>query len=302
MNLEKKLFVGKWIKRFKEDGKHDYLAYRRMFLYESNGASTFGISSNWQATDELRAAQYWLVKPNLLHKNVITHLEAEEAPMVSIFWLDRLIENIQFPLSHQDIALIYEQSCIQTSVRRVLMRITFEIQSFSSYLMDAYQECYEKFVSVVGKFLYSCDKQGDNKSFDLLMYVERFLYKRIRDWHIKTNLQLRYDRNASKDGRRKYNPIRFALLSKSKAGYNKAAGACPDKHIRDVATLTFDEMVAIIRRGSDRQAQCVELYYGRELSIKEIAEITGLSEGTIKWYLSKGREKLNTWGHGREIS
>lgn len=53
-----------------------------------------------------------------------------------------------------------------------------------------------------------------------------------------------------------------------------------------------DALHSAIYRLNLKERQCVTLFYLEEKKIKEIAKITGYSEGSIKVYLSRGRSNL----------
>ena len=53
-----------------------------------------------------------------------------------------------------------------------------------------------------------------------------------------------------------------------------------------------DALHRAIYRLNLKERQCVTLFYLEEKKIKEIAKITGYSEGSIKVYLSRGRSNL----------
>lgn len=53
-----------------------------------------------------------------------------------------------------------------------------------------------------------------------------------------------------------------------------------------------DALHRAIYRLNLKERQCVTLFYLEEKKIKEIAKITGYSEGSIKVYLSRGRNNL----------
>jgi len=53
-----------------------------------------------------------------------------------------------------------------------------------------------------------------------------------------------------------------------------------------------DALAAALERLSPTLRQSLALYYGAELSVREIAEVLGCPEGTVKWRLSTGVAKL----------
>lgn len=54
------------------------------------------------------------------------------------------------------------------------------------------------------------------------------------------------------------------------------------------------DMKYVIEQLPEKYRMVIHMFYYEELSIKEIAQITGNSEGTVKSQLSRGREKLKT--------
>jgi len=75
----------------------------------------------------------------------------------------------------------------------------------------------------------------------------------------------------------------------------------------DLETESGDEQTALrLREGVDAlpaiPRTLVTLYHLEELSISEIATITGMSEGTIKSHLFRARLSLRDWLHRRGVS
>ena len=75
----------------------------------------------------------------------------------------------------------------------------------------------------------------------------------------------------------------------------------------DLETDSGDEQIAVrLREGVDAlpavPRTLVTLYHLEELSITEIATITGMSEGTIKSHLFRARLSLRDWLHRRGVS
>lgn len=56
---------------------------------------------------------------------------------------------------------------------------------------------------------------------------------------------------------------------------------------------TYSEVYELVCSLPDKYRQVIHLYYYEELSIKEIAEILGKKEGTIKTRLARARKVLN---------
>ena len=50
-----------------------------------------------------------------------------------------------------------------------------------------------------------------------------------------------------------------------------------------------------LRLLAPNERTCITLFYMEDRQIKEIAEITGLPEGTVKSHLSRGKEKMTTY-------
>ena len=77
-----------------------------------------------------------------------------------------------------------------------------------------------------------------------------------------------------------------------------------DEHLSPILqTLTAEadhdaEQVASLHRAiaqlSERERTCITLFYLEEMSVKEIAAVTSMSEGSIKTALHRGRNHLRT--------
>lgn len=61
----------------------------------------------------------------------------------------------------------------------------------------------------------------------------------------------------------------------------------------NIATLELQEEVReAIYRLSEGERQCITLFYIDDMSIKDIAKVTGYATGTIKSHLARGRKNL----------
>ena len=58
-------------------------------------------------------------------------------------------------------------------------------------------------------------------------------------------------------------------------------------------TATDDELWSTVRRLSKRQAQILALTYVDDLSLEQVARVLGISEGTVKTHLQRGRAALS---------
>lgn len=61
----------------------------------------------------------------------------------------------------------------------------------------------------------------------------------------------------------------------------------------------LDEMSRLLAELPKQQKVAVALYYVEQLTVAEIAEALGLSEGAVKFHLHRGRERLRTVLTGR---
>lgn len=57
-------------------------------------------------------------------------------------------------------------------------------------------------------------------------------------------------------------------------------------------TTDIEELQKAIYRLSDKERQCITLFYLQEMKIREINKVTGWNIGTIKSHLSRGRKNL----------
>ena len=65
----------------------------------------------------------------------------------------------------------------------------------------------------------------------------------------------------------------------------------------DEYNIEFKEAINSI---SEKYRLPMELYYGQEFKIREIAQIMSLPQNTVKTYLSRGRKQLARY-YGKEI-
>lgn len=63
-------------------------------------------------------------------------------------------------------------------------------------------------------------------------------------------------------------------------------------------TASSLDLESALAQLSQNERVCITLFYMEEQKIKDIAQITGLKEGTIKSHLSRGKEKLSVYLKG----
>ncbi len=76
----------------------------------------------------------------------------------------------------------------------------------------------------------------------------------------------------------------------------------PESYVADaLSSISANERTRYLNLAMDKMApqqrQLIQLFYLEELSIKEIEDITGLNEGSIKTGLMRGRNRLHTLLH-----
>lgn len=64
--------------------------------------------------------------------------------------------------------------------------------------------------------------------------------------------------------------------------------------VSPLTTSVTQEIIALLNQLTETTRTICNLYYFEEYSIKEIACIFTMKEGTVKWHLSEGRKKLQT--------
>lgn len=96
-------------------------------------------------------------------------------------------------------------------------------------------------------------------------------------WMIRVTLNLCKDLQKSK-------------WQKSRVGME----AVPERELEqsELPFLKEDETLALVLELSENYKNCLYLFYYEDYSIKEIAEIMGMQENTVKTNLRRGREKL----------
>ena len=58
------------------------------------------------------------------------------------------------------------------------------------------------------------------------------------------------------------------------------------------AAFRYQQLYQALERLSDKEKAAISLFYFNDLSIKEIASILGIPQGTVKYHLSMGRTHL----------
>ena len=58
------------------------------------------------------------------------------------------------------------------------------------------------------------------------------------------------------------------------------------------ASFRYQQLYQALERLSDKEKAAISLFYFHDLSIKEIASILGIPQGTVKYHLSMGRTHL----------
>ena len=70
----------------------------------------------------------------------------------------------------------------------------------------------------------------------------------------------------------------------------------------DEKSFEYENLYIALGRLKDEERMCITLFYLEDFSIKKIAGITGLSDGTIKSHLSRGRNHLKEFLTTYEIN
>lgn len=196
--------------------------------------------------------------------------------------------------AHLELTQLYLQCAIQTSVWRVINRLVGELgdNGFESYAMEAYQESHYFFRSIVKKY----EKSGDGESVvcHFLMYIEHYLRLRLKHWYLVKIMGYTYVKKWKGKKEKPYKRRKYPL----KEGYDPGCGYesyetnIADKYGSYLATYSIEEMLQIVRKKNPLHAQCLELHYDKEMKVKDIALMLGLPVGTVKSYLSRGKETL----------
>lgn len=93
--------------------------------------------------------------------------------------------------------------------------------------------------------------------------------------------------------------IAFNVLATHTAKSVNTLSLDDDKTIYAIADVpkdedfeSFEEVRQAMYSLNSKERQCISLFYLDEMSIKEIAKVTGYATGTIKSHLSRGRKNL----------
>ena len=87
----------------------------------------------------------------------------------------------------------------------------------------------------------------------------------------------------------------FALLFFIVSYFQYAITACifPRSSVQTLPrTVFFSALQSISRLPPDRHRQCILMYYGKEMSLAEIAEVYGVTVSRISQILSEARGRL----------
>lgn len=82
----------------------------------------------------------------------------------------------------------------------------------------------------------------------------------------------------------------YAILKKRKRQGLTETGEIPQQQVFDV--IEEGEVLLLVNQMRSEYRQVLLLYYYSEFSVKEIAKILEISQGTVKSRLSRGREQL----------
>lgn len=67
----------------------------------------------------------------------------------------------------------------------------------------------------------------------------------------------------------------------------------PDRQSAD-ESFRYESLWQAVCKLPEKERSCILLFYKEDLSIKDIAAVMGIPAGSVKAYLSRGREKLKT--------
>ncbi|MGG2197859.1 sigma factor-like helix-turn-helix DNA-binding protein [Paenibacillus validus] len=303
--LEKKLYQGAWRKRAIENYEDYLLTNNRRFADKNQ--QRFWETAVCASSERLKLESiYFRVHAGQAIQDKryepYDHWSVKSKAQGMTWEVSRFIQWMDFPLSTVELGELYCSNEVQVSIINVINRMISKELLEEQYLLDLYQQSYTEFIKLAISFLYKCDREGEYTPMEFHTYIEHFLFKRLKDWYVRESSQSKYNWRAAKRGECKYSSLQSRLRREIQAGTTKVVGAAPDKYIRDIQTLSFDDMLGIVRASSSREAQCLELHYRQELKIEQIADKLGLAVGTVKAYLHSGRERLRAWQEGRAIS
>ncbi len=165
---------------------------------------------------------------------------------------------------------------------------------------DAFQELYEK---TYRSNLYVARKymKEDASAEDVLQDAYIKIWNNLptlKQPEGFVNWARRIVANTALNELRKRTPLLFGDLSDENSDGAEMEFEVEDTYVPNNPEVSFTEneekeiISEMINSLSDEQRMCVLMYYIEEMSVKEIAEIVGCSEGTVKSRLNYGRKNI----------
>ncbi|MGG4496608.1 RNA polymerase sigma factor [Brevibacillus reuszeri] len=188
--------------------------------------------------------------------------------------------------------LLYQQAAIQVSIYRVINWLLGELDQlrFQEYAMDAYQEAFFHFGKIIRRYRLK-ERSDGNEVPQFLMYIEQFLRLRLKHWYLVNTLGYTYNRDWRKKDENPYKrrilPLQGDCIFSSIYQTSVA-----DKHDSFLAMCSFEDMMEIVRMKKPLQATCLELHYGEDMTLKEVAKKLAIPENTVKSHVARGKKLL----------
>jgi DNA-directed RNA polymerase specialized sigma24 family protein len=132
--------------------------------------------------------------------------------------------------------------------------------------------------------------------YDFLMYIEHYLFLRLKEWFLMNILGYKRVKDWKSKGGKPYRPVIFPLHEKHiKSVWSESLEHnVADEYDSMLATYSFKELIGLVRTKSTIQATCLKLHYGRQMTTREIAEKLCIPENTVKSHLRRARQWLRS--------
>jgi hypothetical protein len=226
----------------------------------------------------------------------------EKRSFVEDVYRDSLIDLAFFfhkhrkPFGNEKLNTLFSYLAIQTSIRRVLARICSMLimhhENINHMLPDFYQQSYLLFIEFTRRYE---DIKGDEDPRDYLMYLERFMFKRLLSWY---HLEVKDKKRVRERGKTVYRRLRLDGFYNSDSNRRKKTRVREEvvllkgKQDNIYNHLYVQELLEYVRKKNPNHALCLELYYLCDLREKDIATLLNIPEGTVKAYKRRGIKSI----------
>jgi len=229
-------------------------------------------------------AQLWRSQSQLVYSYMDIKLEQ---PMELIKEAYNLLDGLlnQESYTVQNVNAAFSNPLVQVVISRTIQRLIVCCWYVKPSVIGMYQESYIIFSKIIEKF-WTRRQVNDNLSDAFLMYLERFLYLRLKHRHITEQIGCKYDRKAHKY---------YLKPSKLDLRYWTPKGSLTkDEGSRLMHEETEKEIVHYINSKNPVQGRIANLWVrGQKQHV--IASECGIPLNTVKYHVQQVKKHTRKW-------